>query len=395
MPPSHPADVRLDPSLLRGWPLPANEDGDKHQRGTVLVIGGSEGTPGAVLLAGTAALRMGAGRLQIATTPSVTTALALAVPEALVVPMEATGGGPLVELVAAADAVVIGPGLDDLDNAAELVALVLDHAQAEAVVVVYAFGIAALAPNASRVALRPNRLIITPNREELDGLDGGDDADRRERVVAERYGLTVVSFGCVAAGDGRVWVDPVTVTGLGTSGSGDVLAGAAGGAGAGATTLRRRPVGRRSAIAPRRVAFPSRLPRWATSPGSSPTRSHRRWPNWRRSHPTPADHLRAAGQSVGGYACARRQRARWTALATAALAASSTFSGGSSRSLKSTLPMASPTQYTAPLGARLNPTSLSPWNTLAVTRGHRPRCLPRREARPGPSRSAGHRLASR
>lgn len=52
----------------------------------------------------------------------------------------------------------------------------------------------------------------------------------RERLPT--YGLTVASFGRVAAPDGRSWFDSVEVSGLGTSGAGDVLAGAAGGAAA-------------------------------------------------------------------------------------------------------------------------------------------------------------------
>ena len=38
-----------------------------------------------------------------------------------------------------------------------------------------------------------------------------------------------MSFGRVAAADGRVWIDPDEVRGLGTSGAGDVLAGVVGG----------------------------------------------------------------------------------------------------------------------------------------------------------------------
>lgn len=56
----------ITPRLLRGWPLPVPEDGDKEARGRVLVIGGSEELPGAVLLAGEATLRTGAGKLRLA-----------------------------------------------------------------------------------------------------------------------------------------------------------------------------------------------------------------------------------------------------------------------------------------------------------------------------------------
>lgn len=52
--------------LLRSMPLPhPGDSADKDGRGRVLVIGGSVEVPGAVLLAGTAALRAGAGKLQI------------------------------------------------------------------------------------------------------------------------------------------------------------------------------------------------------------------------------------------------------------------------------------------------------------------------------------------
>ena len=40
--PSPHVDAALDRLTLQAqWPLPADDDGDKHRRGTVLVIGGS------------------------------------------------------------------------------------------------------------------------------------------------------------------------------------------------------------------------------------------------------------------------------------------------------------------------------------------------------------------
>src|SRR5215203_2967331 len=109
--------IVITPNLLRAWPLPLPEQGDKHVRGTVLVIGGSAETPGATLLAGTAALRAGAGRLQIATSEAVAGMLAVTVPEALVVGVPETDGALDVEAalaalegrLAAADCVLLGP----------------------------------------------------------------------------------------------------------------------------------------------------------------------------------------------------------------------------------------------------------------------------------------------
>ena len=70
----------VTPSLLRGWPLPSRRE-DKYSRGAVMVIGGARATPGAALLAGTAALRAGAGRLTMAVAESVAMHLAVIFPE--------------------------------------------------------------------------------------------------------------------------------------------------------------------------------------------------------------------------------------------------------------------------------------------------------------------------
>ena len=108
--------------FLSRIPLPQpSEDGDKDQRGRVLVIAGSASVPGAALLAATAALRAGAGKLQIATCQSIATHLGLAVPEALVLGLPETPAGEidpkaavlLRERVARCDAVLIGPGMLD------------------------------------------------------------------------------------------------------------------------------------------------------------------------------------------------------------------------------------------------------------------------------------------
>ena len=65
----HPAGVVITPSVLRNWSLPA-VTGSKYGRGQVLVVGGARQTPGAVMLAGRSALRVGAGRLTMAVAES-------------------------------------------------------------------------------------------------------------------------------------------------------------------------------------------------------------------------------------------------------------------------------------------------------------------------------------
>src|SRR4051812_14709872 len=74
----------ITPAVLRRWPLPDADGGDKERRGSVLIVGGAAAMPGAVVLAATAALRAGAGKLQVATAKSVRSLVAAAVPEACV-----------------------------------------------------------------------------------------------------------------------------------------------------------------------------------------------------------------------------------------------------------------------------------------------------------------------
>src|SRR5690242_4429710 len=107
MPPSRLVESCLDADLLREWALPDDDGDDKHGRGTVVVIAGAVDTPGAAVLAGTAALRAGAGRLQVVTDDAVQAIVAAALPEARVVAF-----GDLEDAVGSAAAVVIGPGLE-------------------------------------------------------------------------------------------------------------------------------------------------------------------------------------------------------------------------------------------------------------------------------------------
>src|SRR4051812_22083821 len=88
---SREAVAQVTPTLLRGWPLPSPA-GTKDEKGRLLIVGGSTSTPGAVLLAAEAALRVGAGKVQVATTQATAGHLAVALPEGLVVGLDTTLG---------------------------------------------------------------------------------------------------------------------------------------------------------------------------------------------------------------------------------------------------------------------------------------------------------------
>ena len=234
MPTSHETSV-ITPRLLADWALPEPQEG-KRSRGTVLVIGGSRATPGAVLLAGTAALRAGAGRLQLGVTEGTAAALSIAVPEAKVVGLHETSDGSvdgdvakeLLSMAGEADVLVIGPGLDDVDETTKLMGHVLEVVGNDARIVLDAYALGALSSSPELLDGCADRSVLTPNLEEAARLldrELGDDLDAEAIAVAQQYGATVSLFGHVATPDGRSWREESADAGLGTSGSGDVGAG--------------------------------------------------------------------------------------------------------------------------------------------------------------------------
>jgi ADP-dependent NAD(P)H-hydrate dehydratase len=227
--------VEVAPDLLRELGLPRHgDDDDKHARGTVCVLGGCSETPGAVLLAGLAALRAGGGRLRIGTVASCAVALAIAVPEARVVGLPERADGAIDPAQAAAvgelaqrsHAVLVGPGMLDVDAAEPVLDAVTAQCD-EGVLVVDAGAIPAAGRHPEWIHRLGGRALLVPNPNELERLGCGsaeEAADRFQAVVAVRAADTVV-----ATPDGRCFVDRHGTVGLATSGSGDVAAGLAAG----------------------------------------------------------------------------------------------------------------------------------------------------------------------
>ncbi|RZA28274.1 MAG: NAD(P)H-hydrate dehydratase [Lysobacteraceae bacterium] len=228
--------TRITDGLLRRWPLPslAGSEG-KEDRGRVIVVGGSRLVPGGALLAAVAALRAGAGKLHIATAATAQTGMALAVPEAKVSPVAEDPAGNLARMhrglaseLAGADAILIGPGLEACGASARLVAQVDGHRRCPLVLDAGALdGFLAL-PTAQAAR------IITPHFGEMARLLGVPVAEVESgaaelaRDLARTTGSVVVlksprTFVCEPGG--KCWLHEDGTVGLGTSGSGDVLAG--------------------------------------------------------------------------------------------------------------------------------------------------------------------------
>lgn len=241
---SEPREVDAD--LLREFPLPHHpDDSDKEERGRLLVIGGSRELPGAALLAGVAALRAGAGKLQIATAESVSIQIGIAVPEARVIPHRETPEGcvdesaieSILKLAREAQAVMIGCGLqfgppldallDALFGCAAGIPLVLDAAV-----------LGSLAPRREHLKAWKGGAVVLPHVGEMARLlECEEDEVRADRLAAaqraaERFNVVAVMKGensYIVAPDGRACRFSGGGVGLATSGSGDTLAGIVGG----------------------------------------------------------------------------------------------------------------------------------------------------------------------
>ncbi|GAA3661657.1 ADP-dependent NAD(P)H-hydrate dehydratase [Microbacterium marinilacus] len=239
-----PRTRTVDRRALRRWALP-DPGASKYDRGTVLVVGGALSSPGAVSLAGVAALRVGAGRITLAVARSVAPALGVGVPEAGVVALPETTEGSVrpdayeavLPVLSSAQAVLIGPGLDDVDSAARLVEALAAEARENTAFVLDAYALGAVAKRPGLVDPLRGRLVMTPSPTELGVLLGEDDVPpdrpgamrRAAREVARRYAAAVATQALVAEADGATWRFREGGPGLGTSGSGDVLAGAVAG----------------------------------------------------------------------------------------------------------------------------------------------------------------------
>jgi hydroxyethylthiazole kinase-like uncharacterized protein yjeF len=244
--------TEITAATLREWALPEPSfDDDKEGRGHVLIVGGSREMPGAVMLAATAALRAGAGKLTMATAASVATLVAAAIPEARVIGLAETAGGGftveaarrLGELAGKASAVLVGPGMQDDAATAELVHALLPRFAGTPVILDAAAMGAVRAQGEPHLLEEPKDMehfrfketvLMTPHAGELSHLtrrdkrqicdaplEAAQQAARRWNAIVALKGATTV----IAAPDGRQWQHQGGNVGLAISGSGDTLAG--------------------------------------------------------------------------------------------------------------------------------------------------------------------------
>lgn len=204
-------------------------ESDKRSYGHVMILGGSRGYPGAVLMTVLAALRSGAGLVTAFVPDTLAPAFAARAPEAMWVGWPETPDGSLAlegqhllqTRLERANALVVGPGLG---REPETLALVKDVVSTSPVPLV--LDADALQRDIVRAGTAPR--VLTPHLGELRRvLEGGDFYQTRagqEAVVVVKGRLTCVT----AAGGGQRYHSLFGGPVLARGGSGDLLAGMVG-----------------------------------------------------------------------------------------------------------------------------------------------------------------------
>ncbi|MES2441216.1 MAG: NAD(P)H-hydrate dehydratase [Pseudomonadota bacterium] len=232
--------IEIDRDWLAAHPLPRPAaDTDKNKRGRVLVAGGSASVPGALRLTGVAALRAGAGKLQLATVAGAAPGLGLAMPEAAVFPLPANAegelsaeaGSALAPLLERCDALALGPGIGAKAEAAAILEAVLAAAGPDLAILIDAGAIGDSTALAQAIRGHAGHIVFTPHPGEMALLAGCSEAEvalDHARAAADRFAATLVLKSS------ETWIatpgEPMLHysgggPGLATGGSGDVLAG--------------------------------------------------------------------------------------------------------------------------------------------------------------------------
>jgi len=209
--------------------------------GTVLVVGGSLNFSGAVLLAGEAAFRSGAGWVTVAVPACLHTALAGQFVEAtwLLLPEEdgfisAEASETIRTSLGKPTTLLMGPGFGLKETTKAFLTRLLSDDISLPSTVIDADGLKLLSEIPSWWTALPSSTILTPHPGEMSILTGfSTDEVQSDRIdIAERFakkwGHTVVlkgAFTVIAFPDGRTAIIPTATPALARAGTGDVLAG--------------------------------------------------------------------------------------------------------------------------------------------------------------------------
>lgn len=207
-----------------------------------MCVGGSPALPGAMVLAGTAALRTGAGVVRIGVPSSIALAVGIAVPESLVFGVSMTraqgfgrrAAGEITEQCVDANAVLIGPGLPQSSTITGLHEMVLPRLADVRAIILDAAALDGAARAIDVVRATGGRTIMTPHAGEMARVLKVGRAEveanplAAAREAATRFGAVIVLKGpCtwIVTDNGAAYSYDEGTIGLATAGSGDALTG--------------------------------------------------------------------------------------------------------------------------------------------------------------------------
>ena len=202
----------------------------KGTYGHALLVGGSYGKMGAVVLSGTAVLRNGAGLLTVAIPACGYTVLQTALPEAMVLTSDTDKHFSSIPIPFTPSAIGVGVGWGTHpDTAAALADLFAQYPDTPFVLDADALNI--LAQHPEKVTLLPKNAILTPHPKELERLIGKWDDDLHKLAKAKDFArehkvlLLIKGAHTMITNGEHYWVNSTGNAGMATAGSGDVLTG--------------------------------------------------------------------------------------------------------------------------------------------------------------------------
>jgi NAD(P)H-hydrate epimerase len=217
-----------------------SKDTHKGTYGHLFIISGSLGKTGAAVMAGKAALKMGAGLVTVGTPESCLPIVARSMDELMTEPLPETQEKTIshealkkvLSLLKGKDALMIGPGISTHKSTSELVLSLMPKINVPSVVDADALNILASKPETIKSLRQP--AVLTPHPGEfarLLNLSTREVVERKLELApqfAEEYGVYLVLKAyrtITATPDGKVFINPTGNPGMATAGSGDVLSG--------------------------------------------------------------------------------------------------------------------------------------------------------------------------
>lgn len=230
----------VEEDMIRPYFERRRNDTHKGTYGHLFVVSGSLGKTGAAVMAGKAALKMGAGLVTVGTPESCLPIVARSMMELMTESLPETEEGTLasqalekvLSLLKGKDALMLGPGISTHDSTKDFVITLLPQIKIPLVLDADALNILAVKPDLLKSPSKP--VIVTPHPGEfarLVKLSTKDVVAKRLELVpqfAAEYGVYVVLKGyrtLIAAPDGRTYINPTGNPGMASAGSGDVLSG--------------------------------------------------------------------------------------------------------------------------------------------------------------------------